>query len=162
MLELRVFLFSPRCLISPEFLPSEISKPTSLIRREFQFFSVSLNSSSSRQFITPLAFVFQRVAEARRPGVIPNCRRRVGVATSHWLELRIGCDSQRFSNPWKFPLPTIRTLEPRFGGRNLNSSSACFDSVPPASLISHLSSCSNVWLRLAALEFFQIAGGVSA
>ena len=49
-----LFVFS-KLFMFPEFLPSEISQPSSLIRREFQFSSESLDSPSSRQFIEHLA-----------------------------------------------------------------------------------------------------------
>ena len=57
-----------RLLIFPELLPSQISAPSSLIRREFQFSSESLDSPRSRQFIQASRLL---VPTCGSPGAMP-------------------------------------------------------------------------------------------
>ena len=85
----------------PELLPSKKSKPSSLIRREFQFSSVSFDSSSSRQFSKHSPFVpTLRLSGARNlPAVFAG---------------------RRFKNP---PKRVARTLKPLVGALHLFFSS---------------------------------------
>ena len=100
-----LFAFS-KLLIFPEFLPSEISKPSSLIRREFQFSSESLDSPSSRQFHRASRHSCSNVTAEPGADRPPRARRTLHPLVGRLFVLPFCCiRGPRISSDWKPTVP---------------------------------------------------------